>query len=72
MSLDQIKIDLIQWVSTLEDETVLAELIKIQKEHKSVELSAEELKSIQKGQKDAETNNLVDHSEARKSYEKWL
>ncbi|MGB4958540.1 MAG: hypothetical protein WBO36_03635 [Saprospiraceae bacterium] len=69
------KLELIQWVSTLEDKAVIEKLIKFRKEENTDwwdSISDEEKKSIQRGLNDAEMNNLVPHIIVRKTYEKWL
>lgn len=69
------KIELIQWLSTLEDKTIIEKLVKFrQQETKDWwnSTSREEQKSIEKGISDAENGNIKPHSTARKLYEKWL
>lgn len=69
------KIELIQWLSTLEDITVIDKLIKFRKEESQDwwnTISEEEKTSIEKGISEAESNLLEPHSSARKIYEKWL
>ncbi len=69
------KIELIQWVSTIEDPEILEKLVKFkQQESKDWwdSISSEEQKSIEKGISDAESGKLNPHSTARKLYEKWL
>lgn len=69
------KIELIQWLSTLEDNSILDKLLKFKKEDTKYwwhSISEEDKSSIEKGIVDAEKGNLVAHSEVRKIYEKWL
>ncbi|MEO7088569.1 MAG: hypothetical protein ABIZ51_07255 [Bacteroidia bacterium] len=69
------KIELIQWLSTLEDKSIIDKLLKFRRaENKDWwnSISAAEQKSIEKGLSDAEKGKLKSHSEARKLYEKWL
>jgi len=69
------KLDLIQWLSTIEDEAVLDRLLEIREKEVSCwwsGVSEKERQSIAKGIDDAEKGNLKPHSEARKIYEKWL
>lgn len=69
------KIELIQWLSTLEDKTIIEKLVKFrQQETKDWwnSISNEEQKSIEKGISDAKNGKLEPHSTARKLYEKWL
>jgi len=69
------KIELIQWLSTLNDESTIEKLMKLRESEKADwwrEISKEEKKSIEKGIKDADSGKLKSHSEAKKLYEKWL
>lgn len=69
------KIELIQWLSTLEDNSILDKLLKFRKEETKDwwhSISEEEKTSLKKGIIDAENGNLIPHSEVRKIYEKWL
>tara|TARA_B100000929_G_C15477731_1_gene410090 strand:- start:304 stop:537 length:234 start_codon:yes stop_codon:yes gene_type:complete len=69
------KIELIQWLSTLNDESVIAKIMKLRESEKKdwwKEISKEEKKSIEQGIKDADSGKLSSHSEAKKLYEKWL
>ena len=69
------KIELIQWLSTLEDSSIIEKLLKFRKEETQDwwnTISEEEKESIQKGIKEANEKKLEPHSNARKIYEKWL
>ncbi len=69
------KIELIQWLSSIEDTIIIDKLIKFRKEESSDwwnEISIEEKESIEKGINDADNGKLKPHSTARKIYEKWL
>lgn len=69
------KLQLIQWLSTVEDISVIEKLLKIRNEETKDwwhSISEEEQTSIEKGIMDADKQNVVPHSEARKIYEKWL
>lgn len=69
------KIELIQWLSALEDQSVIEKLINFRnKESKDWwdSISTEEKNAIEKGIADADMKKLKSHSEARKTYEKWL
>lgn len=69
------KIELIQWLSTLEDEAIIEKLVQFrQQETKdwwNTILIAEQ-ESVEKGISDAADGKLNPHSTARKLYEKWL
>jgi hypothetical protein len=69
------KIELIQWLSTIEDIAVLNKIIELKKqEHKDwwYSLSENEQEAVASGLKDAEAGKLNPHSKARKLYDKWL
>ena len=69
------KIELIQWLSTLDNEIIIDKLMKLRESEKADwwnEISEGEKESIEKGIEDANSGNLRPHSEVRKLYEKWL
>lgn len=69
------KLELIQWLSTLEDTSIIKKLVQFRKDETKDwwdSISEEEKKSIEKGTLEADNNELKPHSEARKIYEKWL
>ncbi|MDW5289934.1 hypothetical protein [Formosa sp. PL04] len=69
------KIELIQWLSTLEDQSMIDKLMKLRKKEKTDwwnTISKEEQNSIEKGIEDAEKGKLTSHSNVKKHYEKWL
>jgi hypothetical protein len=69
------KIELIQWLTTIEDEKVLNKLLDFRKQEGSDWwniISESEKKSIEKGILDADSGNIVPHSIAKNLYEKWL
>ncbi|MFP3593847.1 hypothetical protein [Chryseobacterium sp. SIMBA_038] len=69
------KLELIQWLSTLEDKAIIEKLINFRKEETKDwwnTISEEEKASVEKGIIDSENHNLKPHSDARKLYEKWL
>lgn len=75
INIQNAKIDLIQWVTTLEDSSVIEKLLNIRKEQTEDwqnELSKAEIESIQLGLTDGEKGNVKPHTEAKKIYEKWL
>lgn len=75
LNLQNKKIELIQWLTTLDDESIIEKLMKLRESEKTdwwKEISKEEKKSIERGTKDADSGKLKPHSEARKMYEKWL
>ena len=72
--LDQ-KIELIQWVSSLEDKNIIEKLLQFRKTETKdwwEDIEDKEKNSILQGIEDAENNKLNPHSSAKKLYEKWL
>ncbi len=69
------KIELIQWLSTLDDVSMIEKIIQLRKTEATDwwhEISTAEKESIEKGLADAHAGKLKPHSEARKLYGKWL
>ena len=75
VNVQSIKLELIQWLSTLENIAVIEKLIDLKKQETSdwwSELSAQEKESVEYGLKDAKAKKLKSHSNAKKLYDKWL
>lgn len=74
-NLQEKKLELIQWLSTLEDPAMIREIMKL-RENDSTDwwdaISEEERISIEKGIEDADDGRLTPHTEVMKKYEKWL
>jgi hypothetical protein len=69
------KLELIQWLSTIEDSTIIEKIMDLRKKESKDwlnSISESEKVSIEKGLKDADAGKLNPHSNARKLYEKWL
>jgi len=69
------KLELIQWLSALEDVAVIEKLVRFRKEETEDwwnSISEDEMMSIEEGIADADNQRLKPHSSARKLYEKWL
>ncbi len=69
------KLELIQWVSSIEDESIIEKIVELRKKEDKVwwnSISENEKEAIENGLKDAEAGNLNPHSNAKKLYEKWL
>ena len=69
------KLELIQWLSTLEDSTLIEKIMELRKRESKDwwnSISESEKQSIEKGLEDAEAGKLNPHTNARKLYEKWL
>lgn len=75
LSLENKKMELIQWLTTLNDNSLIDRLMEIRKKEKSDwwnEISESEKESIEKGIQDANNGKLNSHSSVKESYEKWL
>jgi hypothetical protein len=75
MNLQATKLELIQWLSTIDNPLIIEKIRAIRdnaKEDWWDHLSAPEKESINKGIEDADAGHLKDHSQARKIYGKWL
>lgn len=69
------KLELIQWLSTIENVSIIEKIMDLKKKENSDwwrTLSESEKESIEIGLKDAENGKLNPHSKARNLYEKWL
>ena len=64
------KIDLIHWITELNDISVLAQISAI-KEKTNV-VSHSELMSIERGLDDFQQGRVISHDKAKNRYEKWL
>lgn len=64
------KLELIQWVSTLEDLSIINKIFELKKEKTDWwnEISDAEKKSIEKGLEDADAGRVVSHEDFLKSY----
>jgi predicted transcriptional regulator len=75
LQLQNHKLELIQWLTSLKDAKTIERLISIKQEVQQDfwdEISEAEKQSIEQGIKDAEEGRLVPHEEIRKKYGKWL
>jgi len=75
VNLQNTKIELIQWLTTLDDKSLIQKILDLRKSETKDwwnEISDLEKESIEKGLSDADNGKLNSHSEARKTYEKWL
>lgn len=69
------KIDLIQWLTTLEDSSLIQKIIELRKNETKDwwnEISEAERKSVESGIADAENGKTKPNAEAKKIYGKWL
>jgi hypothetical protein len=75
LNLQSTKIELIQWLTTIENVSILQKIIEIRKRDNQDwwdSISTDEKESINEGIKDANSGRLKPNSEARAIYEKWL
>ncbi len=63
MNIQNIKIELIQWLTTLDDKYLIQKILDLRKS---------QTKDWWNEISDAENGKLNSHSEARKVYERWL
>ncbi len=69
------KLDLIQWVAGIQDESLIDELQKLMLAENREwwdDLSDAQKASIEAGQEDIEAGRVLPHEEVKKVYEKWL
>lgn len=74
-NLQNIKLELIQWLATLEDNSIIQKIVDLRNDQAKDwwnDLSKEEKASIEKGVFDANNGRIKSHSEAYKIYEKYL
>ncbi|WP_445736494.1 hypothetical protein [Mariniflexile sp.] len=75
INIQNAKIDLIQWLTTLEDSSIIKKIMELRNTENEDwwdKISDAEKESIELGLKDADNGNLKPHSEAKKIYGKWL
>lgn len=75
MKLQAKKLELIQWLSTIDNPSIIEKIMAIRDSQKDDwwdNLSTPEKESIKKGIEDADAGNLKNHEKARKIYGKWL
>ncbi len=77
MNIQADKLDLIEWISKLEDDSIVDKLLGIRSDYlKSKDwwdiLKQDEIESINRGLQDFEVGNTHSHNEARMVYEKYL
>ena len=69
------KLELIQWLSTIEDSTIIEKIMDLRKNESKDwwnSISNQEKESINLGLKDAAAGKLNSHDKAREIYDKWL
>lgn len=73
MNIQAKKYQLIEWITSIQDVRLIDRLAKISEESDWWDdISDAEKESIERGLKDLDEGRYVDHSEAKKLYEKYL
>lgn len=75
LNIQNVKIELIQWLITSEDAATLKKLLNLRESEDGMmvhNLSDAENTEIEEGLQDLKNGNVVPHSEAKKIYGKWL
>ena len=75
LSIQNKKLELIQWLSSLEDSTIIEKIVALKKNESKdwwESISKTEKESVEQGLNDANAGRLNPHSSARKLYDKWL
>ncbi len=71
------KLGLIEWITRISDTTILQKLVGIKEENSmtedwSIDLSKNEIDSINRGLKDVEEGKVQSHESVKKIYERYL
>ena len=72
------KLKLVEWVSSLEDESIIEKLFFLKEHEKNNKgdwwniISETEKQSVERGLKDLRNGKLKAHSTVKRGYEKWL
>ncbi|TQD33481.1 hypothetical protein [Haloflavibacter putidus] len=75
INIQNAKIELIQWLTTLEDKSLIRKIMELRKNETKDwwnEIAEAERKSIEIGISEADNERLKPNSEAQKIYGKWL
>lgn len=76
MNLDSEKLKIIDWITNLSDETIIAKIKLLKEQGKNSdwwdEISDAEKASIESGLEDAKAGRMIPHDEVKKLCEKWL
>ena len=77
MNIQTEKLGLIEWLSTLNDISIIEKLKSIKEDYSKSKdwwdtLNKEEIESIERGLKDLDNGKIHSHETARKVYEKYL
>ena len=71
------KLGLIEWITKISDTTILQKLVGIKEENSmtedwSIDVSKNEIDSINRGLKDVEEGKVQSHESVKKIYERYL
>lgn len=73
MNIQSEKLKLIEWITRVQDNTIIEKLLRLKEESDWwEEISIKEKESIEKGLKDIQEGRTHQHSSAKKLYEKYL
>ena len=77
MNIQTEKLDLIEWISKLNDTSIIDKLRQVKEDYSNSKdwwdaLEKEEIESINRGLKDFEEGRIHSHETARKIYEKYI
>jgi hypothetical protein len=76
MNLEKDKLEIIKWVTTINDEASIEKLKMLRDNPRKSEwwdeITSEEKSAIDKGLADIKAGRVKPHKEVRKLYEKWL
>jgi len=77
MNVQTEKLDLIEWISRLNDNSIIEKLQQIKKDYTSSKdwwdtLKKEEIESINRGLKDFTEGKIHSHNDVKKIYDKFL
>jgi len=76
MNIESEKLDIINWIISLSDETIIEKIKFLKNYEKSNdwwdEISDEVKASIDRGLEDVKAGRITVHEEVKKTYEKWL
>ncbi|MCY7362624.1 MAG: hypothetical protein LH629_11255 [Ignavibacteria bacterium] len=77
MNIKNDKQSLIDWISSLEDETIIETIKEFKESYSSKkdwwdEISEAEKNSIDRGLKDAEEGRVIPYEQVKEKYKKWI
>ena len=73
MNIQSEKLKLIEWITRIQDNSIIEKLLKVKEESDWWdEISQEEKKSIEKGLQDVKDGKIHQHADVKKLYEKYL